>query len=161
GAYVPLSEQDVALWSRALIDDAERELAVAATRNAAGRFQLEAAIQSVHAHRAVTGRTDWDAIALFYEALVQHTGALGARVGRSPGPARSRGGRPHAPPSRTGRCEPTCSRSSARPRRPRPPTRAPSSSARIPTCVRSCSSAARFDELPVPRSGAGAAVTEN
>jgi len=83
GAYVPLSEQDVALWSHALIDDAERELAVAATRNAAGRFQLEAAIQSVHAHRAVTGRTDWDAIALFYEALVQHTGALGARVGRA------------------------------------------------------------------------------
>jgi len=83
GAYVPLSEQDVARWSRALIDEAERELAAAATRDAAGRFQLEAAIQSVHAHRAVTGRTEWDAIALFYEALVQHTGALGARVGRA------------------------------------------------------------------------------
>src|SRR5262249_3621195 len=84
GAYVPLSEQDVALWSRALIDDAERELGVAGTRNAAGRFQLEAAIQPVHAHRAVPGRTDWDAIALFYEALVQHTGALGASASAPP-----------------------------------------------------------------------------
>src|SRR5262249_61276386 len=42
----------------------------------------------------------------------------------------------------------TCSPSSASPRRPATPTRTPSSSARIPTCARSCSSAERLDELP-------------
>src|SRR5207245_10962687 len=36
-----------------------------------GRFQLEAAIQSVHAELARTGRTDWTAIALFYERLTR------------------------------------------------------------------------------------------
>ena len=52
GDYVPLAEQDVALWSRPMIDEAERELAAAAGRRAIGRFQLEAAIQSAHAQRA-------------------------------------------------------------------------------------------------------------
>ena len=46
-----------------------------------GRFQLEAAIQSVHAERARTGRTDWAAIALFYEKLIRISPALGTRVG--------------------------------------------------------------------------------
>src|SRR5207245_7224449 len=36
-----------------------------------GRLQLEAAIQSVHAELARTGRTDWTAIALFYERLTR------------------------------------------------------------------------------------------
>ena len=55
GDYVPLAEQDVALWSRPMIDEAERELAAAAARRAIGRFQLEAAIQSAHAQRAFDG----------------------------------------------------------------------------------------------------------
>ena len=46
-----------------------------------GRFQLEAAIQSVHAERARTGRSDWAAIALFYEKLIRISPALGTRVG--------------------------------------------------------------------------------
>jgi predicted RNA polymerase sigma factor len=43
----------------AIIEEAERHLAEAASRGSTGRFQLEAAIQSVHAERALGGRTEW------------------------------------------------------------------------------------------------------
>ena len=49
GHYVPLSEQDPKLWSLPLIEEAERHLAQASKSGQLGRFQLEAAIQSVHA----------------------------------------------------------------------------------------------------------------
>jgi predicted RNA polymerase sigma factor len=91
GAYVPLSEQDVALWSRALIDEAERALAAGALARRLGRFQLEAAIQSVHAQRARTRCTDWEAIALLYEGLVQVAPTIGARVGAAAAIAEARG----------------------------------------------------------------------
>lgn len=71
GSYIPLAEQDAQLWSVALIEEAERHLAEAASGGRAGRFQLEAAIQSVHSERARSGRTQWTAIALFYEQLVR------------------------------------------------------------------------------------------
>lgn len=93
GEYVPLSEQDVARWSRPLIDEAERELAAAAAHGTLGRFQLEAAIQSAHAQRAATGRTEWEAIALLYEALVGCAPTLGALVGRAAALAAARGAR--------------------------------------------------------------------
>jgi RNA polymerase sigma-70 factor (ECF subfamily) len=83
GRFVPLSEQDATQWNEAMIAEAEKLLARAATFGRAGRFQLEAAIQSVHAERARTGRTDWHAIALFYERLVQLSPALGAHVARA------------------------------------------------------------------------------
>ena len=51
GAFVPLSEQDPGLWSRELILEAERELP-RPRLGRPGRFQLEAAIQSVHCQRA-------------------------------------------------------------------------------------------------------------
>ena len=56
-----------------------------------GRFQLEAAIQSVHAERARTGRTDWAAIALFYEKLISISPALGPRVGYAAAAAEANG----------------------------------------------------------------------
>jgi len=91
GGYVPLDEQDVALWSCSAIEEAERELASAAKLRMIGRFQLEAAIQSVHAQRATTGRTDWEAVALLYEELVRRWPTLGARVGRAAALASARG----------------------------------------------------------------------
>jgi predicted RNA polymerase sigma factor len=81
GRYVPLSEQDPKQWSLPLIDEAERHLAEASKRGRSGRFQLEAAIQSVHAERAHTGRTDWAAIALFCQQLMRISPTLGIRVG--------------------------------------------------------------------------------
>lgn len=91
GDYVPLDEQDVALWSRPMVAEAERELAAAAALGSIGRFQLEAAIQSVHAQRAVTGRTDWGAVALLYEELARRSPTLGALVGRAAALANARG----------------------------------------------------------------------
>lgn len=91
GRFIPLSEQDATRWNLAMIAEAERLLAGAATFGRPGRFQLEAAIQSVHAERARTGRTDWHAIALFYERLVQLYPALGALVARAAAVAEIRG----------------------------------------------------------------------
>jgi predicted RNA polymerase sigma factor len=81
GRYVPLSEQDSRQWSLPLIEEAERHIAEAASRGGTGRFQLEAAIQSVHAERARSGRTEWTAITLFYEQLVRLSPTLGTRTG--------------------------------------------------------------------------------
>ncbi len=83
GDFVPLPEQDPARWNAALIEEAESTLALAARRRTLGRFQLEAAIQSVHAQRARTGTIDWSAIASLYEALVRQSPALGAQIGRA------------------------------------------------------------------------------
>jgi predicted RNA polymerase sigma factor len=81
GRYVPLLEQDSQQWSLPLIKEAESHLAEASSRGRAGRFQLEAAIQSVHAERARSGRTEWTAIALFYEQLIRISPTLGTRTG--------------------------------------------------------------------------------
>jgi RNA polymerase sigma-70 factor (ECF subfamily) len=83
GRYIPLSEQDPATWSTPTIREAEGELAGASRFGRAGRFQLEAAIQSVHADRARSGRTDWGAIVLFYDHLVRLAPTLGARIGQA------------------------------------------------------------------------------
>lgn len=81
GHYVPLSEQDPKQWSLPLIEEAEHLLSQAFQRRRFGRFQLEAAIQSVHAERARTGRTDWPAIVPFYEQLLRVSPALGTQIG--------------------------------------------------------------------------------
>ena len=67
GSYVPLSEQDVTLWSKPMIEEADRLLVAAGQAGRIGRFQLEAAIESAHARRAASGGTDWESIALLYE----------------------------------------------------------------------------------------------
>ena len=56
-----------------------------------GRFQIEAAIQSVYAERCRSGHIEWTAIADFYERLVQLTPSLGARVGRAAAVAEAHG----------------------------------------------------------------------
>jgi len=92
GGYVPLSEQDPGLWSEALIREAEAQLSAAAERGRPrARFQLEAAIQSVHADRRRTGRTEWGAIALFYAELLHLAPTLGARIGHAVAVAEARG----------------------------------------------------------------------
>ena len=83
GDYVPMSEQDARLWNAAMIDEAERELAAASSHQRAGRFQLEAALQSAHVEGVRRGRTDWNGIAVLYEGLVRITPTVGAFVGRA------------------------------------------------------------------------------
>jgi RNA polymerase sigma-70 factor (ECF subfamily) len=81
GRYVPLSEQDPKLWSHPLIEEAERHLAEASKYARPGRFQLEAAIQSVHAERARSGRIEWKAIVRFYQQLSHISPTIGMRTG--------------------------------------------------------------------------------
>ncbi|WP_457940264.1 RNA polymerase sigma factor [Mesorhizobium sp. 10J20-29] len=69
GDYVPLTEQDTALWDAALIDEAEALLSRAGQMDLIGRYQLEAAVQSAHVSRRRSGRTDWPAIRALYDAL--------------------------------------------------------------------------------------------
>jgi RNA polymerase sigma-70 factor (ECF subfamily) len=80
GRYVPLSQQDPRLWSRPFLEEAERHLAEASKLGRPGRFQLEAAIQSVHAERARSGRIEWKAIAYFYEQLNLISPTIGMRT---------------------------------------------------------------------------------
>jgi RNA polymerase sigma-70 factor (ECF subfamily) len=81
GRYVPLSEQDPKLWSPPLIEEAERYLAEASEHGRPGRFQLEAAIQSVHAERARGRRVDWRAIVQFYAQLIRISPTIGRQTG--------------------------------------------------------------------------------
>ena len=91
GRYIPLTEQDSQQWSLPLIEEAERHLAEASSRGRSGRFQLEAAIQSVHAERARSGRTEWDAIMLFYKQLIRISPTLGTRTGYAAAVAEAKG----------------------------------------------------------------------
>ena len=74
-----------------MIDEAEEILAAASRATRPGRFQFEAAIQSAHAQRAVTGHTDWEAIALLYEGLLRCAATIGAHVGYAAALAEARG----------------------------------------------------------------------
>jgi RNA polymerase sigma-70 factor (ECF subfamily) len=69
GEFIPLAEQDVALWDSQMIDEAEALLTRASALNAIGRYQLEAALQSAHVHRCRTGQRNWAAIVALYNAL--------------------------------------------------------------------------------------------
>ncbi len=91
GQYVPLSEQDPQQWSPPLLEEAEGHLAEAASRGRTGRFQLEAAIQSVHAERARSGVIQWNAIMMFYEQLIRISPTLGTRTGYAAAVAEAKG----------------------------------------------------------------------
>ncbi|MBD0862518.1 RNA polymerase subunit sigma-70 [Gordonia sp. zg691] len=95
GPFVPLDEQDPRSWDPSLIRDGEamlRRAALGLTGVRPGRFQLEAAMQSVHADRARTGIIDWVALQTLSAALVELTPTLGAQtahaaiVGRATSP---------------------------------------------------------------------------
>ncbi len=96
GAFVPLDEQDARRWAPAMMAEAERHLALAyaAVPRDPGPYQLQAAIQSMHNRRAVTGFTDWAAVSGLYDRLVRLTPSVGALVARAA--AAMQGGDPAA-----------------------------------------------------------------
>ncbi|WP_119304211.1 RNA polymerase sigma factor [Dongia deserti] len=91
GDYVPLEEQDTAVWDAALITEAETLLRAASMKGALGRYQLEAAIQSAHVVRRLAGRSDWDAITQLYDALFALTRSPVVAVNRAIAIAETRG----------------------------------------------------------------------
>jgi RNA polymerase sigma-70 factor (ECF subfamily) len=90
GDYVPLAEQDPAQWNKELADTAEALLFRAGTMGRIGRYQLEAAIQSAHVARRLTGRTDWAAIEQLYSALSAITGSPVVAINRAIATAEAR-----------------------------------------------------------------------
>ncbi len=83
GRYVPLNAQDCRLWDHRAIEEAEALLSAASQAQAPGRFQIEAAIQSAHLARRVTGVADWQAIAALYDGLYALTGSPVVAVNRA------------------------------------------------------------------------------
>jgi RNA polymerase sigma-70 factor (ECF subfamily) len=83
GRFIPLPEQDPRRWSRPHIIEAERLLTDAANAGVFGRFQCEAAIQSVHAQRGITGHLHHGALRLLYDLLWTHDPSVGVAVARA------------------------------------------------------------------------------
>jgi RNA polymerase sigma-70 factor (ECF subfamily) len=76
GAFVPLDDQDPALWDPALIARGEALLQRAHGFGRPGRYQFEAAIQSAHCSRPV----DWSALRRLHRALLRVAPSLGGAV---------------------------------------------------------------------------------
>ena len=83
GDFVPLGRQDTTLWSRPMIVEAEALLRSAASAATPGRFQTEAAIQSLHAHQRMTGERFTEPLAKLYDVLARHAPTTGVLVARA------------------------------------------------------------------------------
>lgn len=83
GAFISLGDQDPARWSRSMILEAEGLLVSASRAGSFGRFQTEAAIQSVHVQQAITGVKNTRALIQLYDVLAQMHPSLGALVSRA------------------------------------------------------------------------------
>jgi RNA polymerase sigma-70 factor, ECF subfamily len=83
GKYIPLSQQNIALWDTGMVEEAETALRRASRASPIGRYQLEAAIQSAHIAGARAGSPRWDEILILYDALVQVTGSPVASINRA------------------------------------------------------------------------------
>jgi RNA polymerase sigma-70 factor (ECF subfamily) len=69
GALVPLPEQDRSLWDRGLIVEGQAIVRLCLRRNVPGPYQLQAAINAVHADAASAEVTDWRQILTLYDQL--------------------------------------------------------------------------------------------
>ncbi|HTO27896.1 MAG TPA: DUF6596 domain-containing protein, partial [Devosia sp.] len=92
GAYVPLEAQDVGLWDESQILAAEALLRGAnRTAGPTGRYQIEAAIQSAHIARRVSGRANWEAVVALYDVLLSLTHSPVALLNRAAALAETEG----------------------------------------------------------------------
>ncbi len=83
GEFVPLAEQDPALWDAGMIDEAELLLRRAGMRGMVGRYQLEGALQSAHVHRCRTGVANWAEVIALYDALFALSGSPVVAINRA------------------------------------------------------------------------------
>ena len=83
GAFVPLRNQDMARWSRPMIAEAEALLRAAARAAAPGRFQTEAAVQSLHAQQRMTGERLTEPLTSLYDLLAAFAPTTGVLVARA------------------------------------------------------------------------------
>jgi RNA polymerase sigma-70 factor (ECF subfamily) len=83
GAFIPLRDQDAAAWSRDLMAEAEAALRAAARLGQPGRFQTEAAIQSLHAQSRITGERLRGPLVQLYDVLARFAPTTGVLVARA------------------------------------------------------------------------------
>lgn len=69
GAFVPLDSQEVGLWDLEQLRVAESLLREASADGPTGRYQIEAAIQSAHVARRMSGLSNWQAVISLYDVL--------------------------------------------------------------------------------------------
>jgi RNA polymerase sigma-70 factor (ECF subfamily) len=81
GKYIPFDEQPTEKWDALKIEEAESLLRKASERNEIGPFQLEAAIQSAHTFRRLTGTDNWNEIRQLYKGLLANHWTIGAAIG--------------------------------------------------------------------------------
>ncbi|TDW88759.1 RNA polymerase sigma factor [Kribbella sp. VKM Ac-2566] len=70
GTLVRLSDQNRALWDRALLQEGQALVRRCLRRNQPGPYQLQAAINAVHADAATPDATDWRQILQLYDHLL-------------------------------------------------------------------------------------------
>ena len=70
GSLVLLGEQDRQRWDRALIEEGQAIVRRCLRRNQPGPYQLQAAINAVHADAATVEETDWSQIVALYDQLL-------------------------------------------------------------------------------------------
>ena len=70
GELVLLAEQDRALWDRALLAEGQAIVRDLLRRNQPGPYQVQAAINAVHADAGAAALTDWSQIVQLYDQLL-------------------------------------------------------------------------------------------
>jgi RNA polymerase sigma-70 factor (ECF subfamily) len=70
---VLLADQDRARWDGALIEEGRQMVRACLRRNRPGPYQIQAAINAVHADAATTEDTDWRQVLALYDQLLAHS----------------------------------------------------------------------------------------
>jgi RNA polymerase sigma-70 factor (ECF subfamily) len=70
GSLVLLGEQDRTRWDRGLIEEGQAIVRRCLRRNQPGAYQLQAAINAVHADAATVEETDWSQVVVLYDQLL-------------------------------------------------------------------------------------------
>ena len=83
GEMVLLPDQDRALWDASAIGEGIELLQGAATLNAPGPYQIQAAIAAVHSESRSWAETDWPQIVALYDALLRYNDSPVIRLNRA------------------------------------------------------------------------------
>src|SRR5258706_4533938 len=91
GEYVPLAEQDPAIWDSQMILESGALVRRASALGCIGRYQLEGALQSAHVYRRRTGQDNWADVVQLYDALFELSGSPVVAINRALAIAEMRG----------------------------------------------------------------------
>jgi RNA polymerase sigma-70 factor (ECF subfamily) len=70
GSLVPLHRQDRSLWDPALIAEGKQSVRSLLRRNTPGPYQIQAAINAVHADAPTAAATEWSQVLALYDQLL-------------------------------------------------------------------------------------------